>query len=295
MKISIITTTYNIEDYIEDTIESVLTQKGDFFIEYIVYDAFSTDSTFEKIKKYKKLVDEGFYLGRNLGIDMQIYQEKDNGMYDGIAKGLKKATGDIVAYINGDDYYLPYAFSAINDAFTENTNVNWIMGVNNLYNEKGQNIIMESYYQYYQKFILNGWNGTLFSFIQQESTFWRRKLLDNFDFDSFTNFKLAGDFFLWHSFARNGENLYLINSVLSGFRIRRNQQSKDIKNYYEEMNLITNSYKNFNKKNKICSIVPNILEYQQDKWLIKKYSFKEILYLFKKKKFRKVFKYLLFK
>ena len=131
MKISIITTTYNIEDYIEDTLESVLTQKGDFYIEYIVYDACSTDTTYEKIKKYKKFVDNGFYKGRNLGIDIQIYQEKDNGMYAGVAKGIKKATGDIIAYINGDDYYMPNAFSTVCDVFSENENVNWITGVIN--------------------------------------------------------------------------------------------------------------------------------------------------------------------
>src|SRR5574344_2986474 len=110
MKISIITTVYNGEKYIEETMDSVLSQRGDFELEYIVIDAQSSDTSFEKIKKYKNFVDRGYYEGRNQGITMQIFSEKDNGMYDGISKGFKICTGEVVAYINADDFYLPNAF-----------------------------------------------------------------------------------------------------------------------------------------------------------------------------------------
>ena len=52
---------------------------------------------------------------------MHIFQEADNGLYEGILKGFEKATGDIIAYINSDDFYLPNAFSCV--CVVERTNL----------------------------------------------------------------------------------------------------------------------------------------------------------------------------
>ena len=298
MKISIITTTYNVDKYIEDTLESVLSQKGDFYIEYILYDACSTDRTFEIIQKFQQRVYNGEFNGRCLGIEMQVYQEKDNGMYDGISKGFMKATGDVVAYINGDDFYLPFAFSTVCDVFKNNQNVNWIKGISNIYNEKGQNIIHDDYYYCYPRLILNGLTGTKYPFIQQESVFWRRELLDVINYDEFKNFNLAGDFYLWHTFTKNGNILYNVDSVLSGFRCRKNQKSQLINDYHKEMKQIVDIYykdkKSIDKQFKF-SIVPNSIIYNGDtnNWIIEKYSFKDILVRFKKSKFRKLVKSIL--
>src|SRR6218665_2201901 len=90
-KISIVTPVFNRVEYLEQTILSVIDQ-GYPNLEYIVIDGGSTDGTLEIIKKYE---DRIFYWT----------SEPDNGMYDAINKGFKKASGQIMAWINSDDLY----------------------------------------------------------------------------------------------------------------------------------------------------------------------------------------------
>ena len=91
-KISIITVCYNSAKTIEDTIQSVVNQTYDN-IEYIVIDGVSTDNTLEIINKYKNQITT-------------IICEKDKGIYDAINKGIDLATGDIIANLNSDDFYI---------------------------------------------------------------------------------------------------------------------------------------------------------------------------------------------
>lgn len=238
MKISIITSVYNGEKYIEETLESVLSQRGDFEIEYIVVDASSTDSTLNIVNKYKSLLEKGFYSGRNQGITMKVICEKDNGMYEGISKGLKIVTGDIIAYINSDDFYMPNAFSCVMEIFEQNKNVKWLTGRCSSYNEQGHNTFSALRIFDGQDLITKGGYG-LFSpyYIQQEATFWTRELLEKVNLEEFTKYKRAGDFYLWHIFAKY-EELYTVNSILSGFRTVENQLSTDLDMYHNEMRKI---------------------------------------------------------
>lgn len=91
-KVSIITVCYNSEKTIEDTLQSVLNQSYQN-IEYIVIDGVSTDSTLSIINNYKDKITT-------------IVSEKDNGIYDAINKGIRLATGDIIANLNSDDFYI---------------------------------------------------------------------------------------------------------------------------------------------------------------------------------------------
>ncbi len=92
LKISIITVCYNAEDTIQDTLESVLKQTYKNY-EYIIVDGKSSDHTLEIVKKYEEQ-----FLGK-----MKVISEKDNGLYDAMNKGIKRATGDIIGLINADD------------------------------------------------------------------------------------------------------------------------------------------------------------------------------------------------
>ena len=92
-KFTIITVSYNSENTIEQTIRSVLSQTYSNF-EYIIIDGASKDSTIDIIKKYAKQDNRIHYLS-----------EPDNGIYDAMNKGIRLATGNIVALINSDDYY----------------------------------------------------------------------------------------------------------------------------------------------------------------------------------------------
>lgn len=91
LKVSIITVAYNSIKTIEQTIRSVLSQ-GYSDIEYIIIDGGSSDGTQDIIKKYEESI--AYWIS-----------ESDNGIYDAMNKGLKRATGDIIGIINSDDWY----------------------------------------------------------------------------------------------------------------------------------------------------------------------------------------------
>ena len=91
MKISIITITYNSEQTVEDTIQSVVSQ--DFpDIEYIIVDGLSKDNTLAVVNSYTKYIH-------------RLISEKDNGLYDALNKGIKVATGDVIGMLHSDDVY----------------------------------------------------------------------------------------------------------------------------------------------------------------------------------------------
>lgn len=94
MLVSIITATYNSAKTLRDTMDSVLGQTYPD-IEYIVIDGGSTDGTIEIIKEYAS----------KMGSRMQWVCEPDNGIYDAMNKGLKRATGEVVGFLNSDDYF----------------------------------------------------------------------------------------------------------------------------------------------------------------------------------------------
>ena len=94
MKISLVTVSFNSAKTLADTIESVLRQDYDDY-EYLVIDGGSTDGTVDILKKY-----EPQFSGK-----MHWISEPDQGMYDGINKGIRMATGDVVGIINSDDFY----------------------------------------------------------------------------------------------------------------------------------------------------------------------------------------------
>lgn len=106
-KISIITPSYNQGQFIEQTICSVLEQNYPN-LEYIIMDGGSTDNTVEIIKKYERYI---------------TYWEtgKDNGQSDAINKGFSRATGEVINWLNSDDYYQPNTLKIVGEAFADPT------------------------------------------------------------------------------------------------------------------------------------------------------------------------------
>ncbi len=91
MKVSIITSCFNSEKTIEDTIQSVLSQTYPN-IEYIIIDGKSTDKTLEIVNNQRDKITK-------------VVSEEDNGIYDALNKGINLATGDIIGFLHSDDIF----------------------------------------------------------------------------------------------------------------------------------------------------------------------------------------------
>lgn len=221
MLISIVTPCYNSAEYIEKCILSVKNQNLHNF-EHIIVDGGSTDGTPDIIRRY-----EGTY-------NMRWISEKDNGMYDAIAKGFRMAKGEVFAYLNSDDMYVPWTTQVVERAFST-PHIRWCTGFPAYYDEEGCQYFMRKAAPVFPQYcIRKGWcDGRRASVIQQESTFWSRELYEKAGGIN-PVYKSAGDFHLWMAFAKY-EKLYTINAVLSGFRIHAGQKSGDVAAYMGEL------------------------------------------------------------
>lgn len=208
MKISIITPSFNQGRFIEETIESILNQKY-VDIEMIVVDGCSSDNTIEILKKYE---------GR-----IRWLSEKDNGQTDAINKGLKMANGDIVAYLNSDDYYTTGALSNVLAYFKENPDCKILTGDYIIVNEFGE--VMHSPIRLYKHILrkINGISLLCFTnYISQPSTFWRRELLDEIGYFN-EDLHYVMDYEYWMRVMKKYK-LHVTSETLSVFRIH--SQSK---------------------------------------------------------------------
>jgi glycosyltransferase involved in cell wall biosynthesis len=105
-KITIITVVKNAEDKLEDCIKSVLNQNYTN-LEYIIIDGNSSDGTNEIINKYKNNISK-------------IIREEDDGIWDAMNKGVMSANGDIIGFLNSDDYYFDNVLETVNKYFSKN-------------------------------------------------------------------------------------------------------------------------------------------------------------------------------
>jgi glycosyltransferase involved in cell wall biosynthesis len=221
-KISIVTVSYNMVDYIEDTILSVISQQYPN-LEYIVIDGGSKDGTLDIIKKYEPWIS--YWIS-----------EPDNGMYDAIQKGFKVATGDVMAYLNSDDKYHYNTFFTVGTIFTSHDDVQWLLGRASFYNDEGTIVDVKDLKKW-SKF--NYYLGD-YKWIQQESVFWKKELWIKAGSKIDTNLKYAGDYELWLRFFRFAK-LYSCETIFAGFRFRTKDQLslEKIDSYLYEVDQVT--------------------------------------------------------
>ncbi|CAG1065627.1 Chondroitin synthase [uncultured bacterium] len=167
-RISVITPSYNQGHFIRETIESVLGQNYPD-LEYIVMDGGSTDDTIDILKSY--------------GGRIKWSSGKDKGQSDAINKGIRAATGEIIAYLNSDDLYEKGALEKAATYFMEKPESLWMTGRCRIIDTKGAEV--RKAITAYKNFLLSRYSYNILlvtNFISQPATFMRRRAFDEFGF-----------------------------------------------------------------------------------------------------------------
>lgn len=221
---SIITPSYNQGRYIEQTIQSVLTQDYPF-VEYIVMDGGSTDKTVSILKKYKN--------------KLKWFSQKDRGQSDAINKGIKLAQGNVIAWLNSDDYYLPGTLKKVADFFMMHRDILWTSGDYRIIDEAGRNI--HSLVVQYKRLLRSFSSYALLScvnYIVQPSTFWSSTIVQKIGILN-ENYKYCMDYDLWLRIYKKYP-LRFLHSPLSCFRIHKESKgTKEFeKQFSEELSIL---------------------------------------------------------
>ena len=189
MLVSIVTPSFNQDRYLEETIQSVLSQDYPQ-IEYIIVDGCSTDETLRIIKKYEHKL-------------AWWTSETDQGQTDAINKGFARARGDILAWINSDDTYEPGAIAAAVNYLQDHPEIGMVYGDCNYIDESGNVIGKFHAAQTDYRLLRQG-----YTHIPQQTMFFRAELwkqvgpLD-------PSFYFAMDYDLWTRIAARAQIKYL--------------------------------------------------------------------------------------
>lgn len=197
-RFSIVTPSFNQGQFLEQTILSVLGQDG-VDIEYFVMDGGSTDNSVEIIEKYADRL-QGWR------------SAPDDGQAWAINRGLEQCTGDIVAYINSDDYYPDDVFKRVSELFRDET-VDWVAGVVEFIDGQGAHMQMQRPSPRDSLLESLVWGVD----VGQPGVFFRRSLLDEVGlFDETLNYVFDTEY--WLRLMRAGHSLVTRPDV---FAVRR--------------------------------------------------------------------------
>lgn len=241
-RISIITPSYNQAEFLERTILSVLNQNYPN-LEYIIIDGGSTDQSVHVIKKYAKYLT--YWIS-----------ESDEGQADAINKGFKKATGDIIAWQNSDDIYLPDAFIKVSEIFMEHKDTDLIFG----------NMYLIDEYDYILKdmrfvpfnldhLIYYDWN------LSSQAVFWNIRLFDKLGY--LKNYEILFDLDWFIRLGKNIEKFRFLRKFLGGYRIhsaskfsliKEGERRKTFIKIMKENGIEINGEKSWNQQYKLKKI-----------------------------------------
>ena len=225
-RISVVTPSFNQGRFLGETIRSVLDQ-GYPHLEYVVIDGGSTDDSVDVIRSHEAQL-------------ASWVSEKDAGQYDAINKGFARTTGEVMAWLNSDDKYTPWALQVVGEIFAQLPQVQWLTTLLPLHwDARGLPIRCRPVRGYSREAFFRGENlpregASGGYFIQQESTFWRRSLWEKAGGSIDASLQLAGDFELWARFF-NYADLCGVELPLGGFRIHGDQKTAHrMKTYVDE-------------------------------------------------------------
>lgn len=210
--ISVVTPSYNQAQFIRATIDSVLSQDYPS-LEYFVIDGGSSDGTVEILKSY--------------GDKIKWVSEKDGGQADAINKGLRKSKGEVMAYLNSDDIYLPGTLGRVGEHYSR-TQADWITGDCLTIDVDGKPSKANKIISLYKRFLMAIYSPLTLriadSMLPQPSTFWSRKAWDKVgEFNAKYHYVMDYDY--WLRMAK----YYVphdLKAPLSGFRFQQDSKSQ---------------------------------------------------------------------
>jgi glycosyltransferase involved in cell wall biosynthesis len=229
VKISIVTPSFNGLVLLKQTGESILSQTGDFDLEWIVRDGGSMDGTVEWLKSLNEP-------------RVKWTSQPDRGQSDAINAGLSEATGDVVAWLNADDLYPPGALNAVVRAFGTRSQAQWLVGRYEII-DLGGNPIRPGVVAYkrirLERFSFN--QLLTENVIPQPAVFWRRcfglrvGLLD-------TSLYYTMDYDLWLRMAK-AEPPLVIDDLLARFRHHAESKSGKVNRaQFDEQHAVMKRY-----------------------------------------------------
>ena len=194
--LSVITPSYNSAEFIEDAILSVSRQER-VSVEHIVIDNASVDGTVQLVKRYG---------------NVRCISEPDRGQSDAINKGFLRSKGDLIGWLNADDYYLPGGLEAITRAAEEHPDADVIYGDCVFVDQAGK-IVRSKVEHDFDAGILMYFG----CYIPSTSTFFRRRLIESahlLDCD----YRVCMDFEYFARLARAGFKFHYVPSFIAAFR-----------------------------------------------------------------------------
>lgn len=197
-KISIVTPSYNQGQFIEYNIKSVINQKYPNY-EHIIIDNCSTDQTINILENYPHL---------------KWVSDQDKGQSDALNKGLEMATGEIIGWLNADDYYLPSSFHVVVDHLRKNRKSEIVYGDYMWVDVNGKLIQCRKEINF-DNFIFEYLH---FCYIPSTSTFFRRIIIEEGNYFD-VNFHFAMDFEYFLRLYKKNYHFSHINKFISAFRL----------------------------------------------------------------------------
>lgn len=212
-KISIVIPSYNKVKYVKKTLDSIFNQNYKNF-EVIVQDGGSNDGTLEIIKEYaKKYKSKLFWESK-----------KDNGQLDAINTGLKKATGDVVTFINSDDLYEKGAFESVAGHYTENTKALWFAGKGIVIDENDKEIAkFATKYKIFLLFLNSRFYLLVTNYMMQPSVFLTKKAIKKYGLFTGTSFSVM-EYDMWLKIGKDKMPV-IINKTLTKFRLEKDTKT----------------------------------------------------------------------
>jgi glycosyltransferase involved in cell wall biosynthesis len=222
-RISIVTPSYNQAQFVEETVRSILLQ-GYPNLEYVVLDGGSTDGSVDVLRRYESAFD-------------YWVSAKDNGQASALAAGFRRATGQILGFVNSDDVLLPGALAAVARHFARHPEAELVVGKSVLYDS-------DSHIIYVVPGLAPSFNSLLFwgsGGFNQPASFWKREVLLQVGiFDE--SFRFSFDYDMYLRLTRR-QPAQRINHYLAAFRMHPASKTSTIQDVqYQDDALLKGHY-----------------------------------------------------